>query len=177
MELTTARLCLVALHESDAEALFAYRSDPVVARYQGWYPATCEEALAFIRAQQQVSLDSRDSWLQRAIRRTTDDRLIGDVGLHIPADSGDSYEFGISIAPACQSQGYSREALCAWLGWVFGQLRAHRVHASIDPRNLASVALLRSLGMRQEAYFRESLRLHGEWVDEVIYALLAREWR
>jgi len=177
MELGTGRLRLVALHEGDADALFAYRSDPDVARYQGWSPATREEALAFIRAQQQASLHLRDSWVQRAVRRIGDDRLIGDVGLHIPADSGDSYEFGITLAPAFQGQGYAREALRALLGFVFGQLHAHRVHASIDPRNVACAALLRSLGMRQEAHFRESLRLRGEWVDETIYALLAAEWR
>jgi RimJ/RimL family protein N-acetyltransferase len=31
--------------------------------------------------------------------------------------------------------------------------------------------------MRQEAHFRESLLFRGEWVDDVVFALLAREWR
>jgi RimJ/RimL family protein N-acetyltransferase len=31
--------------------------------------------------------------------------------------------------------------------------------------------------MRQEAHFRESLRLRGEWVDDVVFAMLAREWK
>jgi RimJ/RimL family protein N-acetyltransferase len=60
---------------------------------------------------------------------------------------------------------------------VFGQLGRHRIHASVDPRNLASMAMLRALGMRQEAHHRESLWLHGEWVDDVVFALLASEWR
>jgi RimJ/RimL family protein N-acetyltransferase len=50
------------------------------------------------------------------------------------------------------------------------------VHASVDPRNAACVALLQALGMRQEAHFRESLWLHGEWVDDAVFALLAWEW-
>lgn len=50
------------------------------------------------------------------------------------------------------------------------------MQASTDPRNVASAALLRSLGMCQEAHFRESLQLRGEWVDDVVFALLAREW-
>lgn len=177
MELVTARLRLDALREEDAETLFAYRAEPVVARYQGWRPASQAEALDFIRAQQQVSTAQRDCWIQRAIRLHADGCLIGDLGLHLPADADGSCEFGITIAPLHQGQGYAREALRAVLDVVFREYGMHRVHASIDPRNLASAALLRALGMRQEAHFRESLKLHGEWVDDVIYALLAREWR
>ena len=177
MEFVTARLRLDALREDDAEALFAYRADPDVARYQGWCPASCGEALDFIRAQQNSTLEKGGSWVQRAIRLSGSDKLIGDLGLHVPADAGGSYEFGITLAPVHQGQGYAREALRALFDFMFRELRAHRVHASIDPRNLASAALLSSLGMRQEAHFRESLKLRGEWVDDVIFALLAQEWR
>jgi RimJ/RimL family protein N-acetyltransferase len=31
--------------------------------------------------------------------------------------------------------------------------------------------------MRKEAHFRESLRMDGEWADDVIYAMLDREWQ
>jgi len=33
------------------------------------------------------------------------------------------------------------------------------------------------LGMRQEAHHVESYLFRGEWVDDVVFALLAREWR
>jgi RimJ/RimL family protein N-acetyltransferase len=176
MEWVTARLRLDALRESDADALFQYRADPSVALYQGWCPATRAEALEFIRAQQDASMDKRDSWFQRAIRLSDDGTLIGDMGLHIPRDHEDSYEFGITIAPSHQGDGFAREAMQALFDVLFGTFGVRRVHASIDPRNLASAALLRSLGMRQEAHFRESLKVRGEWVDDVIFALLAREW-
>jgi RimJ/RimL family protein N-acetyltransferase len=176
MELTTTRLRLDALRESDADTLFQYRSDPSVARYQGWRPASRDEAFDFIASQQQASLDLPDSWLQFAIRLSEGGALIGDLGLHLPAEPDGSYEFGITIAPAHQGKGYAREAAHALLTWLFHTLGARRVHASIDPRNQASAALLRSLGMRQEAHFRESLKVRDEWVDDVIFALLAREW-
>ena len=57
-----------------------------------------------------------------------------------------------------------------------GGSERHRIQASVDPRNVASMALLRSLGMRQEAHFRESLWLQDAWVDDVVFAMLAREW-
>lgn len=174
MELVTARLRIDALRPDDAAALFALRSDPAVARYQGWCPADLAAARAFIDAQPQPP---SHGWFQRAIRLREDGTLIGDLGVNLPGEAGDSAEFGISIAPARQGRGYAGEAMRAVLGHVFGQLGRHRVRASVDPRNLACMALLRSLGMRQEAHHRESLWLHGEWVDDLIFALLAREWQ
>lgn len=177
MELVTARLRLDALRPDDAAALFAYRSDPAVSRFQGWCPANLEQASDFIERQMAVAPGVPDSWTQRAIRLRESGRLIGDLGVHWPEQAEDSVEFGVSIAPEQQGHGYAGEAVRAVFGLLFGQYDRHRIHASVDPRNLASMALLRSLGMRQEAHHRESLWLGGEWLDDVIFAILAREWR
>ncbi|MEO8997796.1 MAG: GNAT family protein [Rhodanobacter sp.] len=177
MEWNTPRLRLDALRPADAAVLFGYRADPDVARFQGWRPASMAEAADFIERQADASLDTPDSWFQRAIRLREDSSLIGDLGVHLPPDAEGSVEFGVSIAPAHQGRGYACEAVRALFERVFGQLGRHRIHASVDPRNLASMAMLRALGMRQEAHHRESLWLHGEWVDDVVFALLASEWR
>ena len=174
MKLVTARLRIDALRPLDAAALFACRADPAVARYQGWCPVDVAAVRAFIDAQPQPPVHG---WFQRAIRLRADGTLIGDLGVNLPEAAADSVEFGISIAPARQGHGYASEALRAVFDHVFGQLGRHRVLASVDPRNLACMALLRGLGMRQEAHHRESLWLRGVWVDDAIFALLAREWQ
>jgi RimJ/RimL family protein N-acetyltransferase len=174
MELVTARLRIDSLRPDDAAALFALRSDPAVARYQGWRPADLAAARAFIDRQSPAS--TPDGWFQRGIRLREDGRLIGDLGVSLPEDAMESVEFGISLAPAGQGHGYAGEAVRALFDHVFGRLGRHRVHASVDPRTLACLALLRSLGMRQEAHHRESLWLHGEWVDDMIFAMLSRDW-
>jgi RimJ/RimL family protein N-acetyltransferase len=46
----------------------------------------------------------------------------------------------------------------------------------VDPRNAACIAVLERVGMRQEAHFRESLWLKGEWVDDMVFGILASEW-
>ncbi|TAL91737.1 MAG: N-acetyltransferase [Rhodanobacter sp.] len=173
MKLATARLQIDALRPADAEGLFTCRADPAVARYQGWCPADVAAAREFIDAQLQ---QPSSGWFQRAIRLRESGALIGDLGVCLPRDPQDSVEFGVSIAPAYQGHGYASEALRAMFVFVFGQLGRHRIHASVDPRNLASMAMLRALGMRQEAHHRESLWLRGEWVDDVIFALLDHEW-
>ncbi len=172
----TARLRIDLLRVEDAAALYAYRSDPIVARYQGWWPTELAEAEAFVAAQAQPATTS-GGWTQRAIRLREDGRLIGDLGICLPADDEAAVEFGISLAPAQQRRGYAGEALRAVLDWVFVEQGRRRVCASVDPRNQASVALLRSLGLRQEAHFRESLKLRDEWVDDMVFGLLAREWQ
>jgi RimJ/RimL family protein N-acetyltransferase len=173
MELVTARLRIDSLRPDDAAALFALRSDPAVARYQGWRPADLAAARAFIDRQSPAS--TPDGWFQRGIRLREDGRLIGDLGVSLPEDAMESVEFGISLAPTAQGRGYAVEAVRALFDQVFGPWRRHRIHASVDPRNLACLALLRSLGMRQEAHHRESLWLHGEWVDDMIFAMLSRD--
>ena len=60
---------------------------------------------------------------------------------------------------------------------MFETLGKHRAFASVDPRNAPSIALFERAGFRKEAHHVESLWLMGEWVDDVILALLAREWR
>ncbi|MGN6281076.1 GNAT family N-acetyltransferase [Frateuria sp.] len=174
MELTTDRLLLDRLHPDDAQALYACRANPAVARFQGWRPESVAAARAFIDTQADPAAGL---WFQRAIRLRDSHALIGDLGVCLPDTPGDSVEFGISLAPAHQGHGYAREALHAVFHQGFDVLGWRRIHASVDPRNTACMALLQALGMHQEAHFRESLWLHGEWVDDVVFAILAREWQ
>jgi RimJ/RimL family protein N-acetyltransferase len=85
-------------------------------------------------------------------------------------------EIGFTIAPAHQHQGYATAAVVALLDYLFTVLRKHRVWDSVDPRNQPSMALLRRVKMRQEAHFRDSLFWRGEWVDDVVFGLLASDW-
>jgi RimJ/RimL family protein N-acetyltransferase len=47
----------------------------------------------------------------------------------------------------------------------------------IDARNQGSARVLERLGLRREAHFVSNEIMHGEWTDEVVYALLEDEWR
>ncbi|HET7300453.1 MAG TPA: GNAT family protein [Oleiagrimonas sp.] len=176
MQMLTPRLTLDALRPDDAAALFACRGDPAVARYQGWRPTHVDEAAAFIARQAEVRFGSADNWCQLAIRLRDDGPLIGDLGVHFPATTDEAVEFGISLLPARQGHGYAREAVGAVLDELFGRMGYRRVTASIDPRNRPSIVLVEALGFRREAHHVESLLMHGAWVDDLVFALLKREW-
>ncbi|MDI3261856.1 MAG: GNAT family protein [Fulvimonas sp.] len=174
MELHTSRLRIDALHDGDVAALFAYRGDAEVVRYQGWRPQSLAEAAAFIERQRGVVPGVCGHWQQFALRLRGDDTLIGDLGLHVVDDA--TVEFGITLAPAWQGRGLAGEAMRAMLALAFERMGKHRAIASVDPRNHACVRMLERIGMRKEAHFRESLRWGDGWADDAIYAMLAREW-
>lgn len=49
--------------------------------------------------------------------------------------------------------------------------------ARIDARNLASAAVARRLGMRQEAVLIDNEWFKGQWSTEIDFAILEQEWR
>lgn len=175
MEITTERLILRHLQVSDSAAVFAYRSDPAVARYQPWQPRDEAEVIGRIQSQADTAVDTPGTWFQLAILLRTDGTLTGDMVLHFPAEEPRQAEFGITLAPGFQGRGYAGEALRAVLRYLVADLRKHRVYARVDPRNALSIALLERVGMRREGHLRESCLLHGEWADDFIYAILDSE--
>ena len=82
----------------------------------------------------------------------------------------------MTIAPFAQRRGHATEALTALLYWLFSDLRTHRVFASVEPRNSRSIALMHRLHFRQQAHFRESMDIDGVWVDDLVFAMLQRDW-
>jgi RimJ/RimL family protein N-acetyltransferase len=69
------------------------------------------------------------------------------------------------------------EALGALFDYAFRTLALRRLEADVDPRNAASLGLIRSLGFRQEGLLRERWNVAGEIQDTAFLGLLAREWQ
>ena len=176
-EIVTERLVLRALRADDAETMFAYRSDPEIMRYQGWGAESLADVHEFLAQNARDGPYAPGSWRQFAIALRPDGTMIGDCGIHVPQDKPQQAEFGITLATAFQRHGYAAEALGALLHLAFDTLGKHRVFASVDPRNAPSIALFERAGFRKEAHHIESLWLMGEWVDDVVFAMVAREWR
>jgi RimJ/RimL family protein N-acetyltransferase len=85
-------------------------------------------------------------------------------------------EVGFVFHPDHHGRGYATEAATELLRLAFDQAELHRVYPRCDARNGASAAVLRRLGMRQEAHLVENELFKGEWSDELVFALLRREW-
>jgi RimJ/RimL family protein N-acetyltransferase len=103
--------------------------------------------------------------------------VIGDVGIHFLGPENNQVEIGYTLDKRYRGHGYMTEALSEIIDYLVHSLNKHRIIASIDPINLDSMRLVERLGFRKEAHFKESLFFHGKWVDDVIYAILAKEWK
>jgi len=148
------RVVVRRLRAADLARFQAYRHDPEVGRYQGWEPQADAEALAFLEEMAVEPFGRVGEWIQLAIADPDDDRLLGDIGLHVGEDEA---ELGITLAADAQGRGLATEAAEA----VVAGLRAHtgvrRLVGITDVRNTSSARLLERLGMELE-------REHdGEW--------------
>jgi RimJ/RimL family protein N-acetyltransferase len=103
-------------------------------------------------------------------------RLIGDVMLLWHSERLRHGEIGYVLNPEYAGAGYATEAAHVLLHLAFDQLGLHRVTACIVPGNDASTRLAQRLGMRAEAHHVESALVGAGWSDELVYAILEREW-
>lgn len=172
----SARLVLRRFRPEDAASFAAYRSDPEVARYQGWdAPYLPDEARRFVAGLATEHPDTPDAWYQLALEELATGQHVGDVGLHTDED-GRTATFGITLRRDAQGRGLATEALALLLDYLFLERGKHRVIADCDPRNHAVVALLERVGMRREAHHLASWWDGTTWTDEYVYAVLDHEW-
>ncbi len=177
LPLETPRLILRPFTDRDAEPFSRYRSDPEVARYQGWEaPFSLGQAARFVAEMKAKKPGEPGEWFQVALELKSTGELIGDVAFQRLREDERQAEIGFTLARAFQGQGYAAEAVGRLLDYLFGELGLHRVRADCDPQNAASIRLLTKVGMRHEGTFVESLWYKGGWADEDWYALLHREW-
>lgn len=176
-ELVAERVVLRRFGRGDAEPLSAYKSDPAVARYQSWeVPYPIEQAERFVNEVGAARPDTPGSWFAFAIASRTDGTLLGDCASRVSRTDPRTVEVGYTIASAHQRRGYGTEAVRRVLGYWFGDRAKHRAFATCDARNTASARLLERVGFRREGHLLESTWDKGEWTDDLLYGLLAREW-
>jgi len=167
------RLLIRPILNEDAKAVFAYRSDAITNQYQGWIPKNLSEVDEFI-AKNPKSINQTDSWFQLVMIEKESDELIGDIGLHFIDEH--QVELGCTLSKEVHKLGYATESLQRVISFLFETLDKHRITSSIDPLNKPSIDLVERLGFRKEAHFKESLLIDGQWVDDIIYAVLKKEW-
>ncbi|MDQ4137830.1 MAG: GNAT family N-acetyltransferase [Actinomycetota bacterium] len=174
----TERVLMRLLTEADVDAVYSYQSREDVCRYLLFEPRDRDTVAAKVREYStHVRLEKDGDYLQLAVERVADGRVVGDMYITVKSTENQIIELGWTFHPDAQGQGYASECAAALVRFSFEQLGAHRVMAELDPRNHGSIGLCERLGMTKEAHFREDLWFKGEWADTGVYAILDREWR
>ncbi|WOK36049.1 GNAT family N-acetyltransferase [Sphingomonas sp. C3-2] len=168
--LRTERLVLRPLVTADAEAMHVALSDVDLMR---WWSSAPHRDLEETRAYVAANAEQAD-WLTWAITKDGGEALgwvvLGDCRPGVR-------ELGYILRRAAWGQGLAREAVSAVLSHGFGEMALRRICADVDPDNHASVALLKTLGFRQEGHLRAEWETHIGVRDSLIFGLLAGEWR
>ena len=177
--LRTARLSIRPMSLGDVDALWPIRRLADVNRYLTGAPQTLE---AF-----RELFDSIER-LTRTLVYELDGVIVGDLYLHVEdawaqaevADQAHDVqaEIGWTLDPAHGGRGYATEAVEALIRLCFVDLGLRRVTAGCFAANEPSWRLMERVGMRRESYtVQESLHRTEGWLDGMMYAMLADEWR
>ncbi len=172
--LETKRLRLRSVSRRDARDIYAYASDPEVARYVLWEPhRSLSDTRAYIRYVRSLARRGLpSSW---AVEDRASGRVIGTVGFMWYAESSRSAEVGYSFSRDFWNQGIATEALRAVIASAFASLPLNRIEAQHDLRNPASGRVMLKCGMRQEGILRQRIMNKGEYVDVALYAVLRQD--
>lgn len=73
-------------------------------------------------------------------------------------------------------QGLMTDAVRAIQPHVFETLRLHRLEASAQPTNSASIRVLERTGFAREGLARRYLKINGVWQDHLLFAILVEDW-
>jgi RimJ/RimL family protein N-acetyltransferase len=156
----------------DLDVFVAMRAEPEVARFQSWENFTEDDGRAFLEWNAQRH-PGEPGWFQFALERTEDRTFVGDCGLKTFETDNRLAQIGYTIARQYWSQGYAQEAVRGLVDYAFRNFPLHRIIASVDPRNAASVRVLEKSGFVKEAHFRQSEWFKGAWADDAVYAVLS----
>jgi RimJ/RimL family protein N-acetyltransferase len=169
----TDRLVLRPFRYEDATDMMSYANDEEWSRFIAPpYPYTRDYAETFVRNQITGKSASKAVWCIEY-----KDRMIGDINLAIETTNW-SAEISYNLARKYWGKGLMTEALTEIIDAAFTLERAlNRLFVRIDTRNLASIRVAEKLGLKQEGVLRQNRFHKGDFVDDVILALLRHERR
>lgn len=106
------------------------------------------------------------------ITRLDDLKPVGRVIIWEIDSSIKEWEIGWDVHPDYIGKGYAPEAAKALLEFTFNELKAHRVQALCNDKNINSEKVMIKIGMKKEGTCRGVRLLNNCWYGSHIYSLL-----
>jgi len=167
----TKRLVIRRFHDSDLCGLHELHSDVGVAAYLSRGVRHLEEVKqALTRRMAPADIERDGDGVILAVVVVATGHLIGEVSLWLRDARSGSAEVGFALVPAAQRQGYAREAMTALLALAFDVLGLQEVFGTADQRNVASMTLMRRLGMQEHEEDRDGAPL-------VAFSITRQDWQ
>jgi [ribosomal protein S5]-alanine N-acetyltransferase len=176
-ELETERLLLCRMRLDDAEAMFAYASDPEVTCYVTWDThCSIEDSRNFLRfATEGYERGDFGGW---GVVLKDDGAFVGTCGVDAGyAPEHARAELGYVLSREHWGRGLMPEAVRAVIAFGFESMGLNRIQARCIAENIASTRVMEKAGMTYEGTLRESEFIKGAYRDMKLYSILRREYR
>ena len=173
--LTGRRVVLRELRASDAPSLFALLLTEEVARFISPPPTTVEGFEKFIAwtIRQRVA----GTYACFAVTLRGFDTAIGIFQVRDTSAGFETAEWGFAIGSPFWGTGVFQDGAELVLEFTFGTIGAHRLEARAAVLNGRGNGALQKIGAVQEGVLRKSFLRNGEYLDQVLYAMLDVDWR
>lgn len=161
-EIRTSRLLLRRASWDDLDDIHQVMSSPAAMRYWSRLPHANLDVTRewFPSALLDVDNPAMDEWVIEF-----EARAIGYMGIwKMP-------EFGFILNPDVWGRGLATEAAEALIPDLFGRHELEALTADVDPRNSASLRLLKRLGFAETGFASRTFLLGDEWCDSVFLTL------
>lgn len=173
--LETSRLYLRKITTDDANDIFEYLSNDKVTRYLGKKSlVNIEEVYNLIN-----ELDTRYDecrGIRWGVIHKESMKLIGTIGYDAMQIKNKRADIGYDINSNYWRQGFATEAINEVIKFGFNKLGLNRIGAVVFPENLASLNLLKKVGLTKEGVLREYIVQNDIKKDTVVLSLLKREY-
>jgi ribosomal-protein-alanine N-acetyltransferase len=105
------------------------------------------------------------------------DTAVGIFQVRSLASGFETAEWGFAIGSAFWGTGVFEDGAALVLDFVFDTIGVHRLEARAAVKNGRGNGALQKIGAVQECRLRNSLHKNGEYMDQVLYAMLDTDWR
>ena len=173
--LTGEQVTLRELRASDAPSLFSLLTTQEVARFISPPPSTVEGFERFIA----WTLRQRTAGTYACFAVTLKgfDTAIGIFQVRETEPGFGTAEWGFAIGSPFWGTGVFEESAQLVLEFAFDTLDVHRLEARAAVRNGRGTGALLKLGAVPEGVLRKSFLRNGEYLDQVLYAIVEDDWR
>jgi ribosomal-protein-alanine N-acetyltransferase len=154
----------------DAADVYAYASDPEVARYTLWPSHDSEESTRMFLVD--LAGPTVVSW---AIVMNEEQRVVGMIFLHSFSKRHKKAEIAFNVARRHWQKGIATESAQAVVRFAFEQLGLNRVEATCMPGNGGSRRVLEKIGMSKEGTMRRSHFRYDGFHDMELFSILRDE--
>lgn len=173
--LETERLKLGETDHSLVDEVLGLYSDPRVCKYLP-FPCFTTRAEAEVILEQWHSLKTHGTGYRWGIWLIETGQFIGAVGVKHWDKRVNAAELTFALKPEFWGSGYMREAIFEVLHYAFKVMQLRRLAAYADPEDIRTQNLLMGLGFKIEGIMRGHDVINGEYVDDMIFAMLSNEY-